>query len=367
MSRLYLNIAFRITVIILNANKTFRQGCVHKCYVMELRDGSVKEVEELGELGLIRLLSGRFKTAKRAIVAGTGDDDCAIIDLTDVKQRYLVVTTDTVQKSTHFPDGITPFQMGWSAVAVNLSDIAAMGAHPFAFLIAMGIPEHTGVRVIDELVAGIEACAASYDLPVIGGDLTKSLELVLTGTCFGFASSVPIRRSNARVGDLVGVTGTLGNAALGLKILNGEVQVTEDIERAAKLALFQPTPRVREGILLAESGIVTSMMDISDGLALSLAELGRSSGVGFELYEDKIPVRKEVPQTLALYCGGDYELLFTVDAAADKTGIEKLCERVDMSIIGRVVPREEGIYLKKGTKREEIALKGYQHFSSTYE
>ncbi len=331
---------------------------------MRLDDYSdkAKEVEELGELELIKQISRRFKTDNPAILAGAGDDDSAIIDLDLANQtrRYLVVTTDTVQKSTHFPDGISPFQMGWSAVAVNLSDIAAMGARPFAILIAMGIPEHTATRFVDELVAGIEACAASYDIMVIGGDITKSLEPVLTGTCFGFTSIVPVRRSNARVGDLVGVTGTLGNAALGLKILSGEAQVAEDVEHAAKLALFQPMPRVKEGIILAESGMVTSMMDISDGLALSLAELGRSSGVGFELY--KIPAGNEVPRELALYYGGDYELLFTIDGARGKSELEELSEELDMSIIGRVVPAKAGIYLKNGTKREEIALKGYQHF-----
>ncbi len=339
-------------------------------------------IEDLGETGLIERISKRFKTGAIAgavcgacIAAGAGEDDCALIDMdaaravvgAGAEYRYLVITTDTVQKSTHFPRGMSPFQMGWTAVAVNLSDIAAMGAHPFAFVIAMGIPEHTELSALDEVVSGIEACASAYELAVVGGDITRSKELIMTGTCLGFATT-PVKRDSAKPGDLLCVTGTLGNAAAGLKMIEGGMKFSPDIESVAKSALFQPVPRVREGIALADSGMVTSMMDISDGLALSLAELGRRSHVGFELYEDKIPVLShEVPRELALYYGGDYELLFTLDAGAG-TGEEKLKELqselgVNVSIIGRVMPEEAGIYFKKGTVREEIAIKGYQHFS----
>ena len=110
-----------------------------------MRNGHKQFMEELGETGLIERITRRFKVSSEAVTVGAGEDDCAVIDLESASAgySYLVVTTDTVQRSTHFPRGISPFQRGWSAVAVNLSDIAAMGAHPFAFVIAMGIPEHT--------------------------------------------------------------------------------------------------------------------------------------------------------------------------------------------------------------------------------
>ena len=109
--------------------------------------------------------------------------------------------------------------------------------------------------------------------------------------------------------------------------------------------------------------MVTSMIDISDGLALSLAELGRRSHVGFELYKEEVPVSSaEVPLELAIYYGGDYELLFTLDAGISESELKRLRKEVDMSIIGRVMPQEAGIYFREGTSREVIAIKGYQHF-----
>ncbi|MGB2842825.1 MAG: thiamine-phosphate kinase [Halobacteriota archaeon] len=363
------------------------------------------KIEELGEIGLIERISKKFLVDKQTVTVGAGEDDCAVIDIAKAKAgyKYLVVTTDTVQESTHFPAGISPFQMGWSAVAVNLSDIAAMGAHPFAFTIAMGIPTHTGTAFVDEVVEGIEKCASAYNTAVVGGDITRSKELTLTGTCLGFADN-PVRRAGAEVGDLVCVTGSLGNAALGMNInlsLNllrkglsktlrekkalpkkksaTEVKVPESVEEVAKKALFQPVPRVKEGVILADSGLVTAMIDISDGLALSLAELAKSSNVGFEIYEDKVPVLSEEIRSawegdldlsmlelreLAFYFGGDYELLFTVDVKTlEKEGLMKRMQKeMKMSIIGTVVPSEEGIYFKKGEEKEKMSVKGYRHF-----
>ncbi|MFB0532770.1 MAG: thiamine-monophosphate kinase, partial [Desulfatiglandales bacterium] len=116
------------------------------------------KIEDLGEIGLIERIVRGFRVDKQIVPVGAGEDDCAVIDIEKAKAgyKYLVITTDTLQESTHFPTGISPFQMGWSAVAVNLSDIAAMGAHPFAFTIAMGTPAKTETPFVDELVAGIE-------------------------------------------------------------------------------------------------------------------------------------------------------------------------------------------------------------------
>ncbi len=341
-------------------------------------------VEQLGENRLIERIVEKFRVNvnKQIVTVGAGEDDCAIIDIgkAEAGHKYLIVTTDMLQESTHFPVGISPFQIGWSAVAVNLSDIAAMGAHPFAFTIAMGIPAHTETAFVDEVVEGIEKCASAYNTVVVGGDITRSKELILTGTCFGFADN-PVRRAGAEVGDLVCVTGSLGNAALGMK---KEVKVPKRVDEVAKKALFQPVPRIQEGIELADSGLVTSMIDISDGLALSLAELGKSSGVGFEIYEDKVPVlRREIRKSLdlsklgfdlrelAFYYGGDYELLFTMDRKGvrkDEELLKRIKREVKMSIIGKVVPPEGGIYFKteeEGKKKEMMEMmemRGYRHF-----
>ncbi|RZN43922.1 MAG: thiamine-phosphate kinase [Methanophagales archaeon ANME-1-THS] len=336
------------------------------------------KIEELGERGLIERIVKEFHSEKRLVPAGAGEDDCAVIDIERAKAgyNYLIVTTDTLQESTHFPAGISPFQMGWSIVAVNLSDIAAMGAYPFAFTIALGLPLQTETSFVDELVAGIEKCASSYHTVVVGGDLSRSKELILTGTCIGFADN-PVRRSGAKVGDLICVTGSLGNAALAVQVLKGELDVPESIGAVAKRALFQPVPKVNEGILIANSGVATAMIDISDGLALSIAELAKRSKVGAELYEENVPVLSEElrhkrglelspheRRELAFYYGGDYELLFTIDqrALTNEDLMNRLKREVQMSIIGTVVPPEEGVYFKKGEVKEMMELKGYQHF-----
>ena len=344
-----------------------------------LSKGKERFIEQLGERGLIETIVNKFNANanRRIVTVGAGEDDCAVIDIDSARggRKYLVVTTDTVQESTHLPKGISPFQIGWTAAAVNLSDIAAMGAHPFAFTVAMGVPARTRSTFVEEVVEGIEKCASAYHTAVVGGDMTRSKEVILTGTCFGFADS-PIRRAGARVGDLVCVTGSLGNAALGMNLVkrfrDTEIKVPVKVEEIAKKALFQPLPRIREGIALADSGLVTSMIDISDGLALSLAELAKSSGVGFEIYEDKVPVLSEelrsaetfdlssigVERRALAFYGGDYELLFTIDA----NGLKRISETINMSVIGKVTPHEAGIYFKKGEEKEKIELVGYQHF-----
>lgn len=334
------------------------------------------KIEKLGEIGLIERIVEKFRVDQEMVTIGAGDDDCAVIDIEKVRNRFkhLVITTDTLQESTHFPHGISPFQMGWSIVAVNLSDVAAMGAYPFAFTIAMGIPAQTETSFLDELVEGIEKCAATYNTAVVGGDITMSKELILTGTCFGFADR-PVRRAGAKVGDLLCVTGSLGNAALALKLIRGELKTPANAEEIIKKALFQPVPRINEGIKIANSGVTTSMIDISDGLALSLAEIAKRSSVGMELYEAKVPVlndeiRRELRlskrelRELAYYFGGDYELLFTIDAGAleNEEVMRELRKEAKMIVIGKIVPKEEGIYFKTGEEKERVEIKGYQHF-----
>ena len=336
------------------------------------------KLEELGERGLIERIVQSFQVDPALVPEGAGEDDCAVIDLASVKNgyRYLLVTTDTLQESTHFPRGMTPFQKGWSAVAVNLSDIAAMGGSPFAFVIALGIPAETETLFIDDLVAGIGACASAFNTAVVGGDITRSSELILTGTCLGLTSN-PLKRSGARVGDVLCVTGSLGNAALALKLLNGELYISEQLEPVVKAALFQPQPRIREGFTIAHSGVATAMIDISDGLALSIAEIAKGSSVGAELFADKLPVLSEElrynkqltlsPQErteLALYYGGDYELLFTLDrhVLEDEAMLSKLKQDVHMTVIGTIVPPEEGISLRTREGEMRLEIKGYQHF-----
>ena len=218
----------------------------------------------LGERELIRRIS--------EILGGVENDDCAVID---AGERYLVATTDMLHRKTDFPDIMNPWQMGWMAVAVNLSDIAAMGAEPAGVLIAAGLPPEADLYFIDELFSGFGDCAAYYGTRIIGGDTDSHQELTITGTALGFVEKdLVLRRRGARPGDLLCTTGALGGAGGGLWAWQHGVQ-SDFLTR-----LLEPEPRLKEGRALAKSRAVTAMMDNSDGLALSLSEHGRGLRAG---------------------------------------------------------------------------------------
>ena len=258
----------------------------------------------LGERELIRRIS--------EILGGVENDDCAVID---AGERYLVATTDMLHRKTDFPDIMNPWQMGWMAVAVNLSDIAAMGAEPAGVLIAAGLPPEADLYFIDELFSGFGDCAAYYGTRIIGGDTDSHQELTITGTALGFVEKdLVLRRRGARPGDLLCTTGTLGGAGGGLWAWQHGVQ-SEFITR-----LLEPEPRLAEGRALAKSRAVTSMMDNSDGLALSLSDLAEVSHVGFVVQEEALPIAEGLAEMVGqakaletvMSAGGDFELVFTV-------------------------------------------------------
>jgi thiamine-monophosphate kinase len=244
----------------------------------------------IGERDLIRRIS--------VILGGLENDDCAVID---AGERYLVASTDMLHQKTDFPDIMNPWQMGWMAVAVNLSDIAAMGAEPAGVLIAAGLPPEADQYFIDELFSGFGDCAALYGTRILGGDTDSHLELTITGTSLGFVEKeLILRRRGARAGDLLCTTGSLGAAGGGLWAWQNGMK-SELIT-----SLLEPEPRLKEGRALAKSGSVTAMMDNSDGLALSLSDLSEVSGVGFLVYQDKLPLAPGLVEMVgAGECFGD--------------------------------------------------------------
>ena len=301
----------------------------------------------IGERDLIRRIS--------VILGGLENDDCAVID---AGERYLVASTDMLHQKTDFPDIMNPWQMGWMAVAVNLSDIAAMGAEPAGVLIAAGLPPEADQYFIDELFSGFGDCAALYGTRILGGDTDSHLELTITGTSLGFVEKeLILRRRGARAGDLLCTTGSLGAAGGGLWAWQNGAK-SELIT-----SLLEPEPRLKEGRALAKSGSVTAMMDNSDGLALSLSDLSEVSGVGFLVYQDKLPlapglvemVGQENAIDMALSAGGDYELVFTLRSS----GLEAARRACDLTVIGEV--GEEGIWMERAGKRRQIERLGYEH------
>ena len=329
------------------------------------------KVSSIGERALISILSEIFKVpdgkekGQEGILIGAGSDDCAVLDL--VGEDCLVVTTDMLHRTTDFPEEMTPWQMGWMSAAVNLSDIAAMGAEPTGLVIAIGMPTDTEIDFVKELAKGMQACAEFCGTAIIGGDLDTHAELTITGTAIGrVKKNQLLLRRGAKSGDLVCVTGYTGSAGAALEALLSKKLVSELVLKA----LFEPIPRVREARKLAESGAVTSMMDTSDGLAMSLYDLAKQSKVGFKIRENSLPILRDVREfasnphklkELALYTGGDFELLITVDPQKMKK-VQNIC---NLTVIGECTRYEAGIVIESPEcKLTTIKQRGYQQLKA---
>lgn len=307
---------------------------------------------------MVRTIASMLTVSARL---GPGDDAAAI----EFGDRYLVVSTDMLWETTHFHPRMSWHQKGWMAAAVNLSDIAAMGAQPLGLLLAMGLPAHLEENEVREMVQGAADCCDHFGTDYLGGDTKECSELVLTGTSLG---AVPknglLTRKGARSGDLLMMTGTAGMASAGLLALEHEIES----ERAIK-ALFEPQPRIKDGALLSATRQVTSCMDTSDGLSMSLHELGQASGVSFEVDASAVPIDPEVvrlsgpvrkrPLEIALNGGGDYQLLFTIRPE----GLDEVLSALgdDVKVIGRCSEGDKNV-LKRGRSRNELEPKGYEHF-----
>lgn len=252
----------------------------------------------------------------------TCSDDCAILTLSC---GTLVTSTDMLHERSDFPAGMTNWQIGWMSVAVTLSDIAAMGAEPLQIVLAIGL--NTEER-LSEIVQGAQVCCESYGAIYAGGDLDAHTELTIVSTGIGIIrDGEPVRRAGAQPGDIICVTGTLGRAILGL---SGDSRFWKD--------LCEPQPRVREGTHARIAG-ATAMIDISDGLALSLYDIAAESNVGMEISSNLIPLPDGADQNqardAALYGGGDFELLFFIPE-------EKFTNlSIPVSRIGRVTTHRE--------------------------
>ena len=316
------------------------------------------KVSELGERELVSRIAGLLAEPSENVIEGAGEDDCAVLDIG--RDDYLLATTDMLHRKTDFPHEMTGRQVGWMSVAVNLSDLASKGAHPVGVLMAMGIPPDTEVSFIEDIVRGMDECTSKYGTYIIGGDTDSHDELTITGTALGMVKKdLLIRRSGAKQGDLVCVTGNPGKAGIALLVMGKKIPA-----RPEKLkTLFEPAPRINEGIALAESRSVTSMMDISDGLALSLHDLSEASSVGFKIYEDKLPALPRVKglktgelKDAAVFSGGDFELLFTI--APQK--LEKARKACPLTVIGEVI--EDGVFIERAGRVEELPARGYEHF-----
>jgi len=275
------------------------------------------------ETQILRLLEKRFKRRSPGLVEGIGDD-AAVIHPRGAGERW-VITTDMLLEDIDFRnDWLTPAQLGHKALAANLSDLAAMGARPRFYTAALGLPSGVTEEWIDDFFGGMTRLGKKYGAALIGGDLSRSAcGIQVTITAIGETRRKKyLRRSGGRPGDLIYVTGTLGRAASGLKLLSDGARRGRTVaERQALRAHRTPEPRCPAGEWLAQSGLAGGMMDLSDGLSLDLSRLCAASRTGAEIYAACLPLFAAArswgcdPLDLGLNGGEDFELLFSVPPA----------------------------------------------------
>ena len=331
---------------------------------------------ERGELALLRQIRARAaqNPLGRGIKLGIGDD-CALISLRPGEE--LAVTTDLSIAGRHFRlDWHTPEAIGHRTLARGLSDLAAMGARPVAAFLSLGLPRELARRGawMDRFLDAFFALAEAHKLPLAGGDLAEShvavADIVLMGAV---ARGKALLRSGARAGDLLYVTGKLGGAVAGLGELEklaggakrksvGGLRIPKRLETALAAHLY-PLPRIAQGLWLAQRGVASAALDISDGLSTDLAHLCEESGVCAEVNADSLPVHAGATLAQALHGGEDYELLF---AARPDARVPQAIAGVPVTRIGTVMRRRAGrpmVTLMTARGAEPLEARGWEHFA----
>ena len=327
-------------------------------------------------------------------------DDSGIISLKndyfdlDNNDSYLVATSDLLIEKSHFPKQMSYFQMGWKAVTVNVSDLAAMGAKPLGILISLAIPHELKLSYFDELIDGILDSCSYYKIPLVGGDTNQSDQIIISGTALGeVKKEKTLFKDGFKKGDLIAITGELGLAALGFELFNSQIspksikkllanhEINSNIVDLAIEKVLKPIAKITEGNVLAD--FASSATDITDGLASELYELFNSnknknpnSKLGMVIYEYKIPIIDKIAKIskilkknyldLVLHTGEDFELLFTIN----KDNLAKLYElnkikknKFNFYIIGEINNKDTVEISDLDGNVKVLSSKGYEHFS----
>lgn len=298
-------------------------------------------------------------------------DDASALSLGD--GRAVVINTDMLVWETDVPSGMIPFQVARKAVVMNVSDLGAKGVQPIAFMPNIGIPADYEVDSVLELAKGFEAGAREYDAYVVGGDTNEAYDVIISGVALGIMDEKRImkRACGVKPGDTLAVTGNFGLTSVGFTHLLGGVEPSPDVKKEALESIYMPKARVKEGIALAGTGVVTSCMDSSDGLSVSLYDLRRSSGFGFIVEETpvhplalKFAERKGLdPVSLAFNGGEEYELVFTYPP--DKESEVRVALRsvgCELINIGVVSEKKEILY-RQNNRLKPVKMGGWDHFS----
>ena len=338
------------------------------------------EISSLGEFGLIDHLTKNNEIKNASTILSVGDDAAVL----DHFGKQVVITTDMLVEGIHFDLMYTPLKhLGYKSVIVNLSDVYAMNAIPQQITMSIAFSNRFSVEALDEFYEGVYAACERYNVDLVGGNTSSSQKgFIISVTAIGeVAPDKFVKRSTAKKGDLICVSGDLGGAFLGLTILEREKKVfletkgvQPDLENQDYIIGRLLKPEARKDIIeffAAEQIMPTSMIDISDGLSSDLLHICKQSNVGCTLYEEKIPVNEMTrlfaykleldPTASALSGGEDYELLFTID----QNDYDKIAANGQISVVGHITEKEEGsILITKSGNKHKLIAQGWNAFGN---
>ena len=317
------------------------------------------KIKDIGsEFGFIERIKSKIKLYSKDVIAGIGDD-AAVLNYD--KNNYLLFTTDMLVENVHFSrEYFTPQQIGMKAIEQNVSDIAAMGGIPKFALVSLTLPHDVDVSFVDRLYNGINKKSRKYKISIIGGNISRSKEIVVDVALIGFVEKkYRALRSGAKKGDLIFCSGDAGKSSTGLELLKHNKKgksIKKHLEPQSRLDLARKLVKIG----------VNSMIDVSDSIASEVKHICEESKAGAIIYADKIPISKNTindakkiqknPVDLALYGGEDFELIFT----ANKSKLNKF-KKYDVKVIGQTVDKKFGIKLIKNNKKINLG-NGFDHF-----
>ncbi|HTO55743.1 MAG TPA: thiamine-phosphate kinase [Myxococcota bacterium] len=323
------------------------------------------DLRQLGEFGLIEAIRRKAARATRgrSVWRVAIGDDAAV--LTPRAGEELVFTTDAVVEDVHFRWRTTePRRLGHKALAVNLSDLAAMGARPLGCLLTLALPAGIDGKRLDGFLSGFLSLARASQCPLVGGDLTRARDFGATVTAIGaVARGRALLRSAARPGERVFVTGTLGGAAAGLALLE-RGRLRTPLERRLARRQQEPHARLKEGSALVKARLSRAAIDVSDGLAQDLGHVCEASGVGARIALEALPVMRGATLEQALSGGEDYELLFTVarrGPTARRIGLRLDCKATEIGVI----TARPGLVVTRAGRPVAMGKSGFQHFKAS--
>lgn len=335
------------------------------------------QISDLGEFPLIDRVARIVAVERPDVVVGIGDDVAVLAVDGD---ELILATVDSQVEEVHFLRHlITPRQLGRRALAINLSDIAAMGGRAQHALVSVALPSHTDVAWVEELYRGLREEGDRFQTAIVGGNMARSPERAFIDVCVlgRVHRDHLLLRSGARPGDRVLVTGSLGGAAAGLTVaLEPELPLTASQRRFLLARYLTPTPRLSEAAVIARSGAATAMIDVSDGLSSDVGHICERSQVGVRLSADRLPIspaaRRVAELTdgpawrLSLGASDDYELCLTASPGEAEAVIAAVQEETGTPVtaIGHVVPPQEGRWLTlEDGKEKPLEAMGWQHFA----